>query len=546
MAEDEFGLDDDLEDDLDTDFGDDEGEQSAEIPQNKGLFTRRRIIIIGAIVGVVFVFGALLFGTGLLRSKPKPQNTIQTAQQKKEAEKEAQVKVEEKKKKKKIKYQELYSNIEPEPTSKILRELSFAKISFKTEQNGNKFTILVDRDQLIDAQNLLAVKGLPSGGVKGYELLDNSATLGVTEFDKRIRFLRALSGELEKAIMQFEMIENAKVQIVLPEQRLFAVTQPPVTASILIRKMFGAELNDDVVFGVIQLVSNAVENLQPENVSVIDTEGFVLSEGIFERIAARKAGTYEEPVLEEPEDIITEDEAVGQPIIPDFVQIDMWYTLKEEFEKNLEEKAMRQLMGVLPLGGYKVAINSDLGPLENGEIVDVRRLAISVVVDNNNEDIFLDQTTKQQIFQTVSGATGYIRGRDTIQLSLADFTLLTEEERKELERFQNLGLGLIPKILLWLLGVGTLGSASFFGYRFYKARRDKKSLVEVASGSTDFSGIQSELNTEKNVDKVKAYVQTDPQLIASVIDKWLGNVAEAPAEPLEDLFESEPEEEVFG
>ena len=90
--------------------------------------------------------------------------------------------------------------------------------------------------------------------------------------------------------MQMRMIETCKVQIVLPEQRLFAVTQPPVTASILIRKKNNEDITDDVVFSIIQLVSNSVENLQQENVSVITTEGFVLSTGIFERIAARDAG----------------------------------------------------------------------------------------------------------------------------------------------------------------------------------------------------------------------------------------------------------------
>ena len=91
-----------------------------------------------------------------------------------------------------------------------------------------------------------------------------------------------------------DAVETAKVQIVLPEQRLFAVTQPPVTASVLIRRVPDKELNDDIVFSVIQYIANAVENLQPENVSVIDTEGHVLSLGIFERMAARQAGLLEE------------------------------------------------------------------------------------------------------------------------------------------------------------------------------------------------------------------------------------------------------------
>ena len=131
----------------------------------------------------------------------------------------------------------------------------------------------MDEDKFDDAKMLLAKKGLPSSGVSGYELLDNSQTLGVTEFDKRVRYIRALEGELEKAIMEFDVVDTARVRIVLPEQRLFAVTQPPVTTSILIRRTIGIDVNDDIVFAMIQLVANAVEGLQVENVSVVDTEG---------------------------------------------------------------------------------------------------------------------------------------------------------------------------------------------------------------------------------------------------------------------------------
>ena len=59
-----------------------------------------------------------------------------------------------------------------------------------------------------------------------------------------------------------DIIEASKVQIVLPEQRLFTVTQPPVTAAILIRLKRGTESTDEIVFSIMQMAANAVENLQ--------------------------------------------------------------------------------------------------------------------------------------------------------------------------------------------------------------------------------------------------------------------------------------------
>ena len=62
------------------------------------------------------------------------------------------------------------------------------------------------------------------------------------------------------------------------------MTQPPVTSSILIKRKNGANINDETVYAIMQLVSNSVENLLPENISVVDTEGRVLSTGVMNRM----------------------------------------------------------------------------------------------------------------------------------------------------------------------------------------------------------------------------------------------------------------------
>ena len=121
---------------------------------------------------------------------------------------------------------DLYKQLESKQINPILRELSYKSISYNVVQNGKQFDLQVDEDQLDDAKHLLAIKGLPSGTVKGYEIFDEASNLGVTEFDKRIRLIRALSGEMEKSIMEFDVVDYAYVEIVIPETKLFAVTQP--------------------------------------------------------------------------------------------------------------------------------------------------------------------------------------------------------------------------------------------------------------------------------------------------------------------------------
>lgn len=501
--------------------------------------TNNRLLIIAGIIGVVVLIGSVIFFTR--NQTPKPQQSMSNSSVMIAENSQASDK-----KKKRIKYERLYNQLESGDASRMLKELSIANINFTTEQSGRNISILIDSDQIEDARNLLALKGLPAGTAKqGYDLLDDAQTLGVTEFDKRVRFLRALSGELEKAINQIDIIESSKVQIVQPEQRLFTVTQPPVTASILIRIIKGASINDDITYSIIQLVANSVENLQLENVSVVDTDGNLLSENIFERIAARRAGTYVEEKTEEQlrDASISREEAIGYPIIPNYDQIQEWFDIKYQFEQDMAEKTERQLLGVLPLASFKVAVTSDIGPLENGNVVDIKRQTISIVIDGLNDDIFLDQVTKRQIFNTVAGTVGYLSGRDNIQLSVAEFALFTEEEKNELRKkysktsyFSYAFMGILS-----ILGLGI----SFFILRAVNAwarrfiRQQNQQVQPTTSTSTDdtlsFNQFQV-FDNDSQIRQFKSLSQTNPEIVARVMTAF---IEEDLDETESDLTESE-------
>ncbi|RAP33540.1 hypothetical protein DID75_01885 [Candidatus Marinamargulisbacteria bacterium SCGC AG-410-N11] len=528
MAEEEFDLDDDLDSDVKTEL--DEGDSSDQ-SKNKSLFSKKRLIIFGIVISVLIVGIILFFSFSGESSKKKNKRIAQmkydqsaltlidsqsentdTKNPKKDSSKKQ-------KKKKKVKYEKLFSALTGSDPPKILKELSFSGILFKTEQSGKNISIFVETEKLDEARNLLAIKGLPSGTPSGYELLDNAQTLGVTEFDKRIRFLRALSGELEKAIIKFDSIQDAKVQIVLPEQRLFSVAQPPVTASILVRKVSDDPLTDEVVYSIIQLVANAVENLQPENVSVIDTQGIVVSEGIFERLAAKKQQIIDEKKEEE----FKKELPIGKPIIPNYESIENWYALKSNLERELSEKITNQLNGVggLALGLYKVSITLDIGPLENGEIVDIKRQTVSIIVDSISDDIYLDEETKAAIFKTVAGSINYIKGRDEIILTRADFTLLTDEEKEKIEEIKRRqkktnwsGIFLSILGLLSILGI-------IYGVVRIILKPKKKEVTLKEKDEPNFDDLKEDISEEKDIQEIKSIATNNPQELANLMESWL-------------------------
>ncbi len=528
MAEEAFDLD---------EIGE-EAEKTINMETSTPAQNNRNIIIaiaVGALVLIGIVFGVSNIGSGQSKKSSTPTSIMVN---KKDVKKE-------RKRKKKIKFIKLFNQLEAGESSKILKHLSINGITFKTEQVGQKFSILVDEKQIDEARNLLAIKGLPAGSSKkGFELLDDAQTLGVTEFDKRIRFLRALSGELEKAITQLDIIESAKVQIVLPEQRLFTVTQPPVTSSIIVRVMQGKDMTDEIVFSIIQLVSNAVENLQPENVSVIDTEGSLLSDGIFERIAAKRAGTYVEEEKTEPiEAAISREEAIGSPIIPNYERIQEWFEIKWNFENQLKEKTERQLFGILPIGAFKVEVTSDIGPLENGNVVDIKRQTISVVIDGLNEDVIIDQGFKQQVFATVAGAVGYVRGRDSIQLSVAEFALYSPDEIKELrQKYAVKGAG--KYLFMTILGISMMALLYWVYQQALLRMRQRREEKEKEKAEAEELEEEQEpvIDNEESITKIKDISTTAPERLARLMEKWISEDLQANGEAAEE--ETPVEEEV--
>ena len=185
MAEEEINEEENIIEELPT--------QQQSIPPKQ---TNRQIIIGGLILGVIVIVLLFVILGRADNSKPSSNkassNTIMVSKNTIEKEKKSR---------KKIKYIKLFSQLDAGETSKILKEISLAEIQFKTEQNGQKFTILIAENEIEGARNLLAIKGIPSGKAKtGYELLDDAQTLGVTEFDKRIRFFPASSSSIVREV----------------------------------------------------------------------------------------------------------------------------------------------------------------------------------------------------------------------------------------------------------------------------------------------------------------------------------------------------------
>ena len=164
----------------------------------------RTVIILLLVVGVAGFFFQTNMGDATKRKASKMANQAMTQEEEKAKE------AEKKKKNRKVKYVVLYPQLTQSQAADVTRELSYDNIDFDVQQNGKNYGISVDDTRIDEAKMSLAVKGIPFGTAQGYQLLDSGQTLGVTEFDKRVRFVRALSGELENAIRNMDAVETCR------------------------------------------------------------------------------------------------------------------------------------------------------------------------------------------------------------------------------------------------------------------------------------------------------------------------------------------------
>ena len=171
-------------------------------------------------------------------------------------------------------YALLYANLSDADSSAVMAKLKEQKVPYQLENQGR--SILVPMDQVYEVRLELAGAGLPQGGGVGFEIFDKQS-FGMTDFTQKVNYQRAMQGELSRTITSLAPVRAARIHLALPEQRLFQEQQKPVTCSVIVSLEPGQTLSEGQAQGVIHLVSASVEGLLPENVTVIDANGRVLS-----------------------------------------------------------------------------------------------------------------------------------------------------------------------------------------------------------------------------------------------------------------------------
>jgi flagellar M-ring protein FliF len=168
----------------------------------------------------------------------------------------------------------LYTNLSGTDASAVVEQLGSENVQYKLSDGGS--TVLVPQTQVYDLRVQLAGKGLPTGDDNSYSVLDDQG-LTATDFQQNIAYRRALESELDKTLQSIDGVKTAIVHLAIPQKDVFSTEEDKATASVLLSLNPGFNPSSAQVRAVTNLVAGSVEGLDPNEVTVTDATGTLLS-----------------------------------------------------------------------------------------------------------------------------------------------------------------------------------------------------------------------------------------------------------------------------
>jgi flagellar M-ring protein FliF len=476
-----------------------------------------------------------------------------------------------------VDYQVLFNNVAAQDAGAIIEELKKRNVPYKIEGNGT--LIMVPAEKVYDLRLSLVSKGYPKEGSVGFEIFDKT-DFKTTRFVQELNYRRALQGELARTIGRFKEVDSAKVFIVLPKESLFVEAKKSPSASIQLD--LRSNLPAEKLAGIIHLVASAVEGLDPEQVTVVDTRGRVIfkggnnasASGLLSGMQLDYKGKIEADIRNNVQSMLEGIVGAGKAIVRVTAEIDFnKITLNEEeydpsstvvrSKRDIEESSqagnnttgsnptiMNERAGVIPSENSAFNGKSKKDIVTNYEINKVTRaifkpagtvtrLSVAAVIDGTYQiDTLEDGTDKRtyvprseeelsQFEAIVKSAMGYSEDReDQISVSSIPFSdSEVYEEQAETQKFDvfkilNDSKKLLVNIFLMVLVF------------FLLIRPMLKSLKKMASEpvfkskqlQTAGEGVQQIPATENigHRERMLEISKSDPEKTEQLIKNWIG------------------------
>lgn len=437
-------------------------------------------------------------------------------------------------------YVVLFSNLDPKDAQAIRDKLDEQGVEYRLETDGT--AILVPEGQETGLRLEVISEGIISQAGVGYEIFDRP-NLGLTDFIQKVNFRRALQEELARTIRHIQSVDRAKVNIVLPEERILKADQKETTASVILTLKAGSELTRENIYAIAKTIAMSVEGLETNNVSIVDSYGNDLSKELNrDEVYLMTANQIEiqseieRRMQAEIESMLNLALGPGKSIVRVTVDMDFRQLSTTSKNYNPEATAVRsedraEASGMVPdTVGTPSREESSITNYEINETVQdiqdkygkISKLSVSVMVDEG-----YSQTQRDELRNSIMAAIGFNSQRGD-QVEVTEFPFDTsakeaEEERISDERRNEMIAKIIRYSLLSFAGIIFLLilRSIFKSLDLLLPKPKPKPAIDIEA-----EAIEEEITAEAQrraqmLDQVSRFAREKPENVASLLATWL-------------------------
>ena len=229
-------------------------------------------------------------------------------------------------------YRLLQADLDPETMGQVVSRLKVLKVPYELDEGGRGIRVPASR---IDELRLEFAQSGNEAGLPGWKLFDGQ-DFGITEFGEKIKYRRAMEGEMARTIATLAEVSSARVHIAMGKEELFGESRP-ATASVVLKLKAGRSLPSNAVNGITNLVAGAVDGMKAESVVVLDNYGRPLTRPkVDENDPAGAASMERQQRLER--EYAQRVVAMLEPIVgSDHVRVNVALSLKRQTTEQTQE-----------------------------------------------------------------------------------------------------------------------------------------------------------------------------------------------------------------
>jgi len=181
------------------------------------------------------------------------------------------------------------ARMETQELIETLDYLDQEQIDYRLEGN----TVYVSSEEYQRIKLGMTRQGISQGDAAGVDIIMQDMGFGVSQRVEKVRLKHAREKQIASTIEEMTAVARAKVLLALPKENVFARREKKASATVVVTTRRGSMISSGEVNSIVDIVASAVQGLEPDRVTVTNSNGRLLNSGSQGAESARARKEYE-------------------------------------------------------------------------------------------------------------------------------------------------------------------------------------------------------------------------------------------------------------